>query len=464
MIPVSKRRSDYLDDFHSGPGLGGGGYPGLDPYSGLDGLGGGFGGGGLYQRGNTASLQAAIKRAGRRERKEFEPAFSYYYCISCHKIEPKWRVRCTSCGEINSMRICPPKMAEAHERFMKQPLRREGASDDDEFDDDYEDERRRGEEGPDDDDDDDEDEVEPPPVIKVHRMSRVKTLNISFISTKDEVLDHVLCGGAPAEHCLALAAPPGTGKSTLMRRAAGAMSDENIVMYVSGEESEGKIKSEFARAVFKSFPYAKKNVLLASATNPESIVEAARSHNVDVLVVDSLSTMVSKAVQGAAGGQKQMVHAASIFMDAAHGINTSAGHKPMVVLLILHATKGGDMAGANAVKHIIDGAFFMEHIDPLTLQPVDDQNVATGFIRIRAHGKYRAGEITRVGYYKMTKRGLIQYKLKKAMGASSRASTKKPAARRGGASGGERRERELEFEPNPRDRHVRKKPIRVRVT
>jgi predicted ATP-dependent serine protease len=227
------------------------------------------------------------------------------------------------------------------------------------------------------------------------------------------------------------------------------MSKDLTVMYVSGEESEGKIKGEFRRTVFKLFPHAKHNVLIASANNPESIVAEAHKLNVDVLIIDSLSHLQSHKVQGAMGKEVQMKHAAEILMDAAHGINTSAGMKPMIVIVIVHATKGLDMAGANAVKHVIDGAFFMEHIDPMTLQPVDDQNVTTGYIRIRAHGKYRAGSTDRVGYYRMTDKGLKAYH------------PKKPVASAKGKKGA----RTLNTRaPNPKDRAVTKKgAVRVRV-
>lgn len=274
------------------------------------------------------------------------------------------------------------------------------------------DEEEDGEEG---DAPDNEEEGEEVPRLEIKRLYAVKGGKVTYVPTGDEMLDHVFGGGIPLHHCLMIAAPPGCGKSTLMRKMAAALAQRDLkCLYASSEETEKKIKGEFARAkLFTKYPKSKgDNMQVISSGDPEAIILAAQDHEVDVLIVDSLMMLYSPVVDGDVGKSNQIVHAAQLFMNASHATEQYAEERKMTIILICHATKGGDMSGPNKAKHICDGCFFMEHVDPDTLKTAEDQNQPTGVVKMRVHGKYRCGSPMNYGYYRMTKAGLVVYKPK----------------------------------------------------
>lgn len=251
----------------------------------------------------------------------------------------------------------------------------------------------------------------PPEKVKVKSLYAIKAVDVVRIPSHDDALDMVLGGGFPEHRCLMFSGQPGGGKSTLIRQAIAAIAGQGIKsMYVSGEESDTKVRLEFKRlGLFTKYPQARKYLKFASATDPEGIVDAANAAGVAFLAFDSLGKARSRRAKGAPGKETQVVHAATVFQAAAHAINQYEGEPRMTIALITHATKGGDMAGANAAKHETDGAFMMEVIDPITRQPVNDPNIKTGHMRLRVHGKYREGDDTLHGFYRMTPTGLVAY-------------------------------------------------------
>lgn len=260
-----------------------------------------------------------------------------------------------------------------------------------------------------------EEEGQPVPLLEIKRLYTVKGGKVTYAPTGDEMLDHVFGGGLPLHHCLMIAAPPGCGKSTLMRKMAAALAQRDFkCLYASSEETEKKIKGEFARAkLFTKYPKSKgDNMQVISSGDPEAIILAAQDHEVDILIVDSLMMLYSPVVDGDVGKSNQIVHAAQLFMNASHATEQYAEERKMTIILICHATKGGDMSGPNKAKHICDGCFFMEHVDPDTLKPAEDQNQPTGVVKMRVHGKYRCGSPMNYGYYRMTASGLVVYKPK----------------------------------------------------
>lgn len=286
-----------------------------------------------------------------------------------------------------------------------------------------ENENESGQDEEEDEEEDDEDESEeeqkqrapkPPPRVEVKQVYRVKGGIGKRYITNIETLDHVLDGGIPLNTCLVTSAAPGCGKSTLYRQAAASLAQQGLkVMYASGEETDKKAKREFKRlGLFKKYPKAKTDRLVIVCTNnPDSIIAAAKENEVDVLFVDSFSVMVSLNTSGDAGQEKQMKYAAYHFSQAAHADNEYKGTRPMTIMGIVHMTKAGDMAGTNAAKHWVDGAFKMEHVDGSTGELVEDQTQSTGYVMLRVNGKYREGDATAKGYFEMTKQGLVTYKL-----------------------------------------------------
>lgn len=218
----------------------------------------------------------------------------------------------------------------------------------------------------------------------------IPTKKVIFVPTDDETLDRVLGGGLPLHHCLMIAGPPGCGKSTLMRKMAAALAQRGLkCLYATSDESEKRVKSEFVRTnLFAKYPKSASNVKVIGASDPEAILHAAQSHGVDVLIVDSFVNDSS---------------AAQLFTEAAH----AEKHK-MAIVLICHASSGSRFTEA---RHVCDGCFSMEHVDPDTLKAVKD---ITGIVKMRVLGKYRCGSPMNYGYYRITGNGLDVYKPSKS--------------------------------------------------
>jgi len=349
-------------------------------------------------------------------------------CRECLFISQTHYNQCPSCATFLSMGPADTMMLRAflERKRQAQLIRRDeqgnivsddepdmrprfGASNDDDEEEDDEDE-----EDLDDDEEseeDDEEEEAPTRVAKVKRAGDVKAGDLKRISTGDEGFDKVLGGGLPEHNSLMLAASPGTGKTTLLLQCGAAMAERKlVVMFASGEQGIKTLKRNMKRLkLYEKYKRGAVELLMVHDDEPESILAAAHANDVDVLLLDSIPMMRSKSVQGPPGASRQMNHCAELLMKAAHSSGPFKRKKSITIVAIAHATKGNDMAGSNTAKHLLDGAFYMEHIHPVTFEVTENQNIQTGFVRLRVHGKYREGEGVVIAYYRMTKEGLVEF-------------------------------------------------------
>jgi DNA repair protein RadA/Sms len=101
----------------------------------------------------------------------------------------------------------------------------------------------------------------------------------------------VLIGGAP-----------GIGKSTLIIQVADKLSKNSTkVLYVSGEESERQIKMRGERLGLNA-----ENLYLLPETNLENILAEVERLQPDAIIVDSIQTVFSGAVESAPGSVSQV--------------------------------------------------------------------------------------------------------------------------------------------------------------
>jgi predicted ATP-dependent serine protease len=377
-----------------------------------------------------------------------EVAVVVHVCTECLYLGPRRVSICPSCGAVNTLKPADPSFCALYFRVVRnqpslsasgvtrarrqEPIDFEGSQS-------AEDGYRAPEydAAEDDDEGDEEEEVEeeeaeqkPAQPAAVARVSSFKGGDIERMSSSDTGVDHVFNGGIPVAHCFMLSASPGGGKSTLMRQVAAGMAEAGYkVLIAAGEEAGDIAQSEFKRLkLYKRFPRGAKKVLFTGSADIDEVISAADAEEVDVLIVDSLSVLASKRVKGPPGKEKQVNYAAYHLMQAAHAQNEYEGRKPFTVLMIVHATKDGDMAGPNTAKHWTDGAFTLEHIDPASLEATDDQNKPTGFVRLRVLGKYRRGSPLNYAYYQFTEAGLVTWK-PKDKDDDEPTSARKPAAR-----------------------------------
>src|SRR5690606_8838609 len=157
--------------------------------------------------------------------------------------------------------------------------------------------------------------------------------DVRFTSGIDE-LDRVLGGGIVPGSLVLIGGAPGIGKSTLVLQMAERLSAVGTqVLYVSGEESERQIKMRGERLGLTA-----ENVFLLPETDLRSVMSEAERLRAGLLIVDSIQTVYSDAIESAPGSVSQVREVAAQFMHFAKQTATP-------VFLIGHVTNEGSIAG-----------------------------------------------------------------------------------------------------------------------
>ena len=142
--------------------------------------------------------------------------------------------------------------------------------------------------------------------------------------------DRVCGGGVVPGSAILLAGDPGVGKSTLLLQVCvNAAAQGARVAYVSGEEAVDQIRSRARRMGLTDA-----GVSLAAETALRDILEAVRKEPFDLLVVDSIQTLWSDALDSSPGSVTQVRACASELVR-------HAKKKNMSVILVGHVTKDG---------------------------------------------------------------------------------------------------------------------------
>jgi DNA repair protein RadA/Sms len=156
-------------------------------------------------------------------------------------------------------------------------------------------------------------------------------------------LDRVLGGGLVPGAVVLLAGEPGVGKSTLLLEVARRYPDGGLpALIVTGEESTAQVRLRADRT-----GALHPQLFLAAETDLGALLAHVDAVNPGLLVVDSVQTIASPAVEGAAGGVTQVraVAAALIAVAKERGIAT---------VLVGHVTKDGSIAGPRVLEHLVD--------------------------------------------------------------------------------------------------------------
>ncbi len=175
------------------------------------------------------------------------------------------------------------------------------------------------------------------------RIGDVDATTAAFQPTGVSELDRVLGGGLVPGAVILLAGEPGVGKSTLLLDVAARVAqDGRKVLYVTGEESAAQVKLRAERigAVAETL-YLTAETDLGQALGQVEEVDPA------LMIVDSVQTLSSSAVEGSAGGVTQVREVAASLINAAKNRNMST-------LLVGHVTKEGSIAGPRLLEHLVD--------------------------------------------------------------------------------------------------------------
>ncbi len=212
-------------------------------------------------------------------------------------------------------------------------------------------------------------------------LASVKAQENTRIPTGLEEFDRVLGGGLVPGGVVLIGGDPGIGKSTLLLQAGAALGAAHRTLYVTGEESVEQVALRAQRLGLVNAP-----VELLAEVQLEAIVGAISATLPEVVVVDSIQTVYSEALQSAPGSVAQV-------RECAAQLTRLAKQRGIVVILVGHVTKEGAIAGPRVLEHIVDTVLYFEG-DP-----------HSSFRLVRAI-KNRFGAANELGVFGMTERGL----------------------------------------------------------
>lgn len=264
-----------------------------------------------------------------------------YVCQNCGAKEAKWTGRCNVCGEWNSF-------VEEVEVTSKS----------------------RG------------NAIIGNPSSKALRLSEIKVNADVRMDTGDNELNRVLGGGMVPGSMILLGGEPGIGKSTLVLQFA-LHNRCGKVLYVSGEESISQIKMRAQRLGAEN-----DECLFLSGNSLEMVLQHARAILPDLLIIDSIQTLATEAVDSIPGSLSQI-------RECTNTLLRFSKENTISTILIGHITKDGQLAGPKILEHMVD----------TVLQFEGDQQY---MYRILRSMKNRFGSTSEIGIYEMLQSGLRQ--------------------------------------------------------
>ena len=265
-----------------------------------------------------------------------------FLCNECGYDSPKWSGKCPSCGAWNS--------------FVEKSIRKDSTTHMSVA----------------------NDSVSSRPQL----IDEVSTDELPRMDMNDKELNRVLGGGLVPGSLVLLGGEPGIGKSTLVLQTVLRLAGKRV-LYVSGEESVQQIKLRAQR-----IEYEKSNCMIVCETRLETIFEHIKECSPELVIIDSIQTMNSEAVESSPGSVAQIRECTAMLLKYAKASNTP-------IILIGHITKEGAIAGPKILEHIVD----------VVLQFEGDQHY---IYRVLRSIKNRFGSTAEMGIYEMRREGLRQ--------------------------------------------------------
>src|SRR3954454_13007997 len=215
-------------------------------------------------------------------------------------------------------------------------------------------------------------------------LSEVEAPAVRRMRTGIGELDRVLGGGLVPGSLVLIGGAPGIGKSTITGGALGNLAAAgHKVLYVSGEESAAQVKLRAERLGADAL-----RVPIVAETDLDAVEATLEAERPDVCVVDSVQTLYSSGMTGAAGSVGQVREVAGRLMRVAK-------ERGVAVLLGGHVTKEGALAGPRVLEHPVDCVLQFEGERERTYRT------------LRAL-KTRFGSTNEVGVFEMRDSGLVE--------------------------------------------------------
>lgn len=265
-----------------------------------------------------------------------------FFCQHCGTQSPKWVGKCPSCGEWNS--FVEEIIEKSSTSFSKSHSLQKGN--------------------------------------KPKRISELESNTQPRLQVPDGELNRVLGGGLVQGSLILFGGEPGIGKSTLMLQVALKYTGIPI-LYVSGEESEEQIQMRAERLGLNN-----PDCMVLMETSLDNILLHAEQMLPRILIVDSIQTLTTSAIESSPGSVSQVRECASRLLRFAKESGT-------IVFVIGHITKEGTLAGPKVLEHMVD----------TVLQFEGDRN---HIYRLLRSSKNRFGSTHEIGIYEMQGAGLSE--------------------------------------------------------
>lgn len=264
---------------------------------------------------------------------------SVFVCSECGYNSPKWLGKCPTCGEWNTM---------VEELETKSTVKSVATNSS---------------------------------VSKIMALNEITTDVEKRISTGIQEFDRVLGGGIVYGSLTLISGDPGIGKSTILLQVCEYLGKKSKVLYVSGEESANQIKMRANRLNVTT-----ENLFILTQTDISVIIESIRQSKPDIVIIDSIQTMVYSEIGSTAGSVTQVRECTNIFMHTAKGLG-------IPIIVVGHVNKDGAIAGPKVLEHIVDTVLYFE----------GEKNYS---YRILRGVKNRFGSTNEIGVFEMTGEGL----------------------------------------------------------
>ena len=267
---------------------------------------------------------------------------SLYICSECGYESAKWYGKCPGCGEWNTMNEQVVSVSTGSSKAK----RNSGAY-----------------------------------AAKVMRLNEISGDIERRISTGVSEFDRVLGGGIVEGSLVLISGDPGIGKSTILLQICEHLGKSRNVLYVSGEESASQIKLRAGRLGVTT-----ENLGILAETDIGVIVETIKTSKPDVVIIDSIQTMVYDEISSTAGSITQVRECTNILMHLAKSLE-------IPILVVGHVNKDGAIAGPKVLEHIVDTVLYFE----------GERNYS---YRILRGVKNRFGSTNEIGVFEMKQNGL----------------------------------------------------------
>ena len=265
-----------------------------------------------------------------------------YKCTECGSAQSRWLGRCPQCGEWNTLEeaIYDPNSSSA---AFGNPAA---------------------------------EKIKPVP------LSNVSALENSRLKTGIMEFDRVLGGGAMRRSAVLIGGEPGIGKSTLLIQSCAEIQKTagGKILYVSGEESAGQIKSRADR-----LNLAADGIEILCTMRLEDIKDALLSLAPVFVIIDSIQTVYSVEAGIVPGTVNQLKYCANELI-------AWVKERDAVLVMSAHVTKEGTISGPKSLEHMVDTVISFERND--------DE------VRFLRATKNRFGSVDELGIFAMTASGL----------------------------------------------------------